>query len=248
MAQSKEKKPYATSLRRTDLDLHELDGGAVLYDHESGAVHYFNTTTLSIWSACDKPRTVESIVDILSEQYDIDRAKSHSVVEQVLDEFRTKNLLQVGGMQSPSLDSEASNADAIRNSVEAVTPLNVTREATEPPALSEHGNAQSRGLTRRQFVRGGSLRLVLAAPVISTFFARPAYASLGISPHGPGGCKNVGFSCTVNSECCESDGTTACQDPGTGSKVCCVQHGRPGCLEDSDCCNPGDVCIANECD
>ena len=103
-------------------------------------------------------------------------------------------------------------------------------------------------MTRREALTAGASRLLFVAPVISTFCATRAHAAgsnplHASSPLGPGGCKNVGFSCVINNDCCEEGiGKTACQ---TGT--CCVQHNEAGCLDDIDCCNGGDSCVAGQC-
>ena len=91
--------------------------------------------------------------------------------------------------------------------------------------------------------------MVFAAPVISTFCAAGAYAAASNpihagSPFGAGGCKNVGFSCTTNSDCCgQGTDLTACQ-----ATTCCVKSNKNGCLIDQDCCDfPTDTCNAGIC-
>lgn len=67
-----------------------------------------------------------------------------------------------------------------------------------------------RRFSRREILRGGVGKAMLAAPVISTFFATGAYAS-GPSfsaAWGAGGCKNIGYSCVVNGDCCA--GSSGC--------------------------------------
>jgi hypothetical protein len=80
--------------------------------------------------------------------------------------------------------------------------------------------------------------------VISTFFAAGAYASgpSASGAYGPGGCKTIGYSCAINTDCCEPDTKTACQEG-----KCCVQHNESGCIGDETCCNANDHCIGGVC-
>ena len=91
--------------------------------------------------------------------------------------------------------------------------------------------------------------VVFAAPVTSTFCAAGAYAAASNpihpgSPLGPGGCKNVGYSCADKQDCCGGGlSLTDCSD-----NVCCVKANKTGCVYDTDCCNyPADTCNAGVC-
>jgi hypothetical protein len=111
-------------------------------------------------------------------------------------------------------------------------------EAGEPPP-------ETCGPSRRELLNSGATRAILAAPVISTFFATGANAS-GPSysaAFGPGGCKTVGYSCSTSNDCCGGGPETACED----FKCCYKADGGP-CDSDADCCS-GLICNArNNCD
>ena len=91
------------------------------------------------------------------------------------------------------------------------------------------------GLSRRALLGSGVTKAVLAAPVISTFFAAGAYAS-GVSASaafGEGGCKTVGYSCRVPADCCEEGlENTDCENG-----ACCIRKLKTGCTTDDDCCS-----------
>ena len=78
-------------------------------------------------------------------------------------------------------------------------------------------------------------RTVLAAPLISTFFATGAYASgpsfsAAYGTDGGGDCKNVGYSCTVDGDCCSS----ACLFEDLGSLTCGIgqcENSVPACIQ-----------------
>ena len=193
-----------TPLRRPDIELHELDGEAVVFDARSGAVHRFSAATLFVWDACDGARDVDSMARALSDNFGIDRVEGAALTKKVIFSLSERSLL-------PEAEEESETPEpGVRRNVESDRP---------------------RGLTRRELVRGGVMKAVLAAPLISTFFARPAFAST-VSPHGAGGCRNVGYSCTANVDCCESGaGDTECQ-----SSECCILQDKGTCTTDADCC------------
>ena len=58
--------------RRDDLHVEELDGEAVLYDPRNGAIHRFNTTTFSVWNACEGSCTPNEIAVSLAEHYSVE--------------------------------------------------------------------------------------------------------------------------------------------------------------------------------
>lgn len=98
-------------------------------------------------------------------------------------------------------------------------------------------------LSRRELLSGGATKLALAAPVISTFFATGAYASgpSASGAFGDAGCKTVGYSCSVQGDCCENNNDTDCEG---GS--CCFNPGEMGCTVDADCCQ-AKLCVSGTC-
>ncbi len=112
----------------------------------------------------------------------------------------------------------------------------------------------SRLPSRREMLCGGTAKLIYTAPLISTFFASGACASgpsasAAFGTDGFGNCKNLGYSCTTNPDCCEESGDkTACRDIGGPTAQCCVKTDKDGCTFDTQCCNyPTDTCNAGMC-
>ena len=205
-------------LRRDDLDFHELDGEAVLYDAQSGAVHRFNAVTVWIWDACDGHRTTAEIARMLSEEYSVatDHALAHA--QRAIEGFEARGLLQGEPVEK------------------AIT--GIGGDEPSPPRKATEG---PRGLSRREVLRSTTGKMALAAPLISTFFAAGAYASAPAS--GPGGCKLLGFSCTVAEDCCVLPPDGKCEN-----FKCCIKKDRAGCEFDSDCCDyPIEICIDGVC-
>lgn len=101
-----------------------------------------------------------------------------------------------------------------------------------------------RGFSRREMLRGGFGRAMLAAPIISTFFAVGAYASgpSASGAFGPGGCKESQYSCFVDTDCCQAPATRLCE-----SGSCCVKLNQV-CNSNADCCaNAGSGCDGGIC-
>lgn len=86
--------PATKPKARDDLALVELDGEAVVYAEESGAVHHLNPTATVVFALCDGTATVEEIVRDLSGAFGVDAAQIEPEVRQLLREFRELGLLE----------------------------------------------------------------------------------------------------------------------------------------------------------
>lgn len=239
--------PHDKPLRRADLVLEELDGEAVLYDARCGAVHRFDALTLFVWEVCDGSHSAADIGRAVAAAYDVDADDALRHVDQLIADFCTRDLLANGcGTLSkvPRGQTEGPTVRAIAERSGAATAGRQPEGTCGPVSRSvPHSDLPS----RRAVLRGGAKKLAFAAPVVSTFFARPAYASNPIHPavsaFGAGGCKNPGYSCTTPDECCGGAANTRC-DGGT----CCIKHVKGTCYRDEDCCDyPVDSCIAGTC-
>ncbi len=236
--------PPSFPRRREDLHVEELDGEAVLYDPQNGAVHRFNTATFFVWSASDGSRTMHDIADGLVEHHSLGPDEALSVVRHAVTLIAEADLLHGDSFDAHNAFDDVAFAST---TPEAPAPNQPTmREGPDrPPVAVAALETEGGGLSRRELLSGGVKTVVLTAPVISTFFAAGAYASgpSASGAFGTGGCKTIGYSCTVNNDCCEPNTKTACQDG-----VCCVQHNEAGCTTDADCCNGPDVCNAGTCE
>ena len=109
------------------------------------------------------------------------------------------------------------------------------------------GATSDSALSRREVLSGGIGRALVAAPVISTFFAAGAYASgpSASAAFGAGGCKTPGYSCAVNTDCCNGPAEAHCGDRVPGE--CCPKN-TAACAIDTDCCNyPAKTCNSGLC-
>lgn len=107
----------------------------------------------------------------------------------------------------------------------------------------------SRLPSRRELLCGGTAKLIYTAPLISTFFATGACASgpsasLAFGTDAGGGCKTIGYSCSINNDCCQNPARTKCR---SADNNCCCQHLEVCCTVDADCCNAGDTCNSGTC-
>ncbi len=106
------------------------------------------------------------------------------------------------------------------------------------------------GPSRRELLRCGGTRLVFVAPLVSVFFTTGAFASgpSASAAIGAGGCKNVGYSCAANNDCCgnQPSETAICWQP---TNTCCIKKEKSGCTSDADCCPDAfSGCVAGTCE
>ena len=240
--------PHEKPLRREDLVLEELDGDAVLYDPRCGAVHRFDALTLFVWDACDGSHSAPDISRAVTAAYDVDTDEALGHVEELIAGFCTRDLLANGCAaiaKAPTEQREGATMQAVAERSGAAT---AARPSEDTSACVSRSASHRSILSRRAVLRGGATKLAFAAPVISTFFARPAYASNPIHPAWSafvaGGCKNVGYSCTTHADCCGGGlNNTKCL-----GHTCCLQSVKSGCYRDTDCCEfPAESCIAGMC-
>lgn len=242
-----EHSPKFLPLHRDDVVFEEIDGEAVVFDPSSGAVHQFDGITLRVWKACDATQAPDNMARALSSETGKDGAVAETLVRGALAALEERGLIVNV--------ATATNADSLQDisADEACKP-----HSGNPPhgtvnrAHAGTARATERTVTRRAFLGRSATKIAYAAPMISTFCVTGTYAAGSNpihagSPLGPGGCKNVGFSCAVNTDCCEVGTRTACQDLGGPTKTCCVKHNEEGCIDNADCCNQSDVCSGGQC-
>ena len=246
-SQKPEGSPRAIPRRRGDLNVEELDGEAVLYDPRRQAVHRFDAVTLFVWDSCDGSRSVSEIASAVVGRFAVGQDAALAQVERIVAELGKRGLLEQDCATDDNLVPSRARQSQAKNGPDSAELTTMTGGHTPD------GRSPARaGLTRREAVSGGVAKLVFIAPVISTFWARTAYAETSNpihpgSPFGDGGCKNVGFSCVFSSDCCGGIGNERCEDNG-GGLVCCVRPLKPGCVLDEDCCDfPADTCNAGTC-
>lgn len=223
MLKAEERDLAVSPVRREDLMVEEIDGEAIIYDSHNGAVHRFNETTFFVWNACDGSQSQADITVALGKAYSIDSDQAASHVGNAIAGFRDRDLLIIEPSASMS-----------------------SRNDQPQPAADLKVNKPSHRLSRRELIGSGMTKAILAAPVISTFFAAGAYASgpsasAAFGTDGGGDCKTVGYSCAAQGDCCDGGTTTDCE-----ASSCCLNPGEAGCTVDSDCCQ-SKTCSGGTC-
>ena len=229
--------------RRDDLHVEELDGEAVLYDPRNGAIHRFNTTTFSVWSACDGSRTPRDIADGLMKHHPLGADEALNVVRHVIALIEEKGLFHDVPCAAGGSVDEVEFA-LTKPDIEAPYQATIAEGSASPPSAAPAPETAGHGLSRRELLGGGVSKAVLAAPVISTFFAAGAYASgpSASGAFGPGGCKESQYSCFIDTDCCQAPANRKCE-----AGMCCVKLNQP-CDSDSDSCSSaGSGCLGGIC-
>jgi PqqD family protein of HPr-rel-A system len=232
-------------LRRPDLTAKELDGEGLVYDLRSGRVHHLNAAALLVWKACDDLQYADELITLTGERFNVSPGHARAWMEEALEQLQRAGLLEKPRARGAGEVREGQPTDMER--VKQVPPDVATAEAGLDRAdLPRCPTAPS----RRDFLDAGFARFLVAAPLVSSFIASGAYAS-GPSfsaAFGTGGCKNVGYSCAVENDCCDGGTRTSCQDQAGPTNTCCVLNGQTGCTADADCCDVLDVCNAGTCE
>ncbi len=67
------------------------------------SLYSFNAVGSTIWEALEKPRTVEELVTIIADAYDIGADKAREDLQVFLNEAQTAGVVQVAGPESTNL-------------------------------------------------------------------------------------------------------------------------------------------------
>ncbi len=73
----------------------ELEGEAVILDTAASEYYGLNEVGTRIWSLLQEPKTLDEIVDVLLEEYSVDRDQCEDDVRELLNQMTEKNLLEV---------------------------------------------------------------------------------------------------------------------------------------------------------
>lgn len=73
----------------------DLDGEAAILNLKSGVYYGLDPVGARVWSLIQKPRTVDSIRDVLVEEYDVEPARCLSDLLALLTELAEEGLLDV---------------------------------------------------------------------------------------------------------------------------------------------------------
>ena len=74
----------ATLSRATDLDVHEVPDGYIVYDNARDRVHYLNETAAIIFEFCDSKLELEDVVGRVAKAFDLGPS-AHAEIRASLD-------------------------------------------------------------------------------------------------------------------------------------------------------------------
>ena len=80
-------------VRDEDIVWRNLDGEAVLLNPQSGKYYGMNTVGCSFWEKIDGTRTLSDIVDLLLEEYDVERETLVSDINELAANLEKSNII-----------------------------------------------------------------------------------------------------------------------------------------------------------
>jgi PqqD family protein of HPr-rel-A system len=80
-------------IRVDTVNVHELDGEALLFDPSTGDTHRLNETALFIWSRCDGSHGVAGIASALADAYEVSEDEARDHVQRIVQDFDERGLL-----------------------------------------------------------------------------------------------------------------------------------------------------------
>jgi Coenzyme PQQ synthesis protein D (PqqD) len=86
---------------RTDLDVVEVEGEAVVYDPSARQAHYLNHSAALVFSLCDGETTIFDMADAIVDVYEMPFDEVDSQVRKLLRDLRQLGILE-GSAQTPA--------------------------------------------------------------------------------------------------------------------------------------------------
>jgi hypothetical protein len=84
---------------RSDLDIAEVDGEAVVYDPRTQELHYLNYSAALVFGFCDGTVTAGEIASGIADAYEVPADEVRQQVDGLLRDIRRKKLLVTGSGQ-----------------------------------------------------------------------------------------------------------------------------------------------------
>jgi hypothetical protein len=91
---------------RSDLDIAEIDGEAVVYDPRSRDLHYLNYSAALVFGFCDGTVTTEEIAAGIADAYEMPADEVGQQVDGLLREFRRKKLVRTARSSRKAVDAD----------------------------------------------------------------------------------------------------------------------------------------------
>ena len=79
----------------------DLSGDVVILDLNNGIYYELNQTGARIWNLIQQPRSVESILDTLLEEYDIDARQCEADLTAVIEDMTKHGLVEIRDGTNP---------------------------------------------------------------------------------------------------------------------------------------------------
>lgn len=80
--------------RSAELIQTEIDGDLVALDIEQGNCFGFNATATRVWQMLEQPRSIDALVDGLTQEFEIDRAECEAAVIDLIGDMADRKLVR----------------------------------------------------------------------------------------------------------------------------------------------------------
>jgi hypothetical protein len=85
--------PNQVVRQNEDTAFREIEGLAYVVDPATSELHSFSEVATRIWVLLDGKRTVSQVVDIVADEFDVDRATAEADTFELLEELFAKGLI-----------------------------------------------------------------------------------------------------------------------------------------------------------
>jgi coenzyme PQQ synthesis protein D (PqqD) len=93
---------------RSDLTVVEMEGEAVIYDEQTGQIHYLNRTATIVFNLCDGGSTIKEFSTEIAEAFTLSREEVERQVRSLIRSFRKAGFLEDAGTSRGTPSSNGS--------------------------------------------------------------------------------------------------------------------------------------------
>jgi PqqD family protein of HPr-rel-A system len=97
---------------RSDLTVVEMEGEAVIYDEQSGQIHYLNRTATIVFNLCDGTSTVQEFAADIADAFSLSREEVERQVRTLIRNFRKAGFLDEPAAGNSKASSNGSRPKA----------------------------------------------------------------------------------------------------------------------------------------
>ena len=109
--------PVTRPLARTDLEMVELDGEAVIYDRRTKDLHYLNQSSALVFDLCDGATTMKEMAVAIADVYQVVLGGVERQVRGTVRELRKRGLLTGKGEPAERQEEETDRRERVRMDV-----------------------------------------------------------------------------------------------------------------------------------